>query len=151
MKTKLLLMVGCLCLAVWPVGCLQHTDSEISSDHMNGKSAEALIEALTRHVDNQTKYRYVSGSDVVFEDISDSYVLSDIPIEPENKFIRHTDDKCYVICSLQDNQLGYAFLHFYGDSGFGYYVDRCVQYPSEEIDSAFYDAILPIDDPETIV
>lgn len=151
MKLKLSFAVVCFCLAVLLCGCFQRVHSEISSDDMSAKSAEALIEAVTRSVDNQTKYRYVSGSDLVFEDISDSYVLSDIPIEAQNKFIRHTDDKCYVMCSLKDHCLGYVFLNYQEYSGFGYYVDKCVQYPSEEIDSDFYDAILEIDCPETIL
>lgn len=132
---------------------------ETSSDTTNSKSEEelrrekwdAMVRDVTPVVDNETPYKYLSTSELTFDDISHYIAFSQIPLEYENKFFRETDGKCYAISSLKDNKLCYVFLRLSEDTGIRYYIKKMVLYPSDDINSDFYNSILEIDYPENIL
>lgn len=159
MKNKVKLLILVLASLIMLGSCGDQRSNSSQTFATSSKSREDLIQEelekkirdVSRFKDNETPYQYLSTSELTFEQISKCTSLSQIPLEYENKFFRETDDKCYAICSLEEEKLCYVFLRFSGYTGITYYIEKCVQYPSDDIDSDFYDSILEIDYPENIL
>lgn len=125
--------------------------SSKSEEELRREKWDAMVQDVTPVVDNETPYKYLSTSKLTFDDISHYIAYSQIPLEYENKFFRETDSKRYAISSLKDNKLCYVFLRLSEDTGIRYYIKKMVLYPSDDIDSDFYNSILEIDYPENIL